>query len=91
MTQAPSPPPKKAPTVAATLAHLLRPSDARAMVQLATQATRGVARITEGVHQSVWATLGAPAGKAADQTRGITGLVYKSIHGVTQLLGAVAD
>jgi hypothetical protein len=80
-------PPKKSSSV---LKHL-RPSDVRAVVQLATQATRAVARIAEGVHQSVWNTLGAPTGKAADQTRGITGLVYKSIHGVTQLLGAGAD
>ena len=82
------PPPKK--TTASAVKHL-RPSDAWAMVQLAAQATQGVVRIAEGVHQSVWATLGAPAGKAADQTRGITGLVYKSIHGVTQLVGAGAD
>ena len=78
------------PKALSALKHL-RASDARAVVQLATQATQGVARIAEGVHQSVWNTLGAPAGKAADQTRGITGLVYKSIHGVTKLLGAGAD
>ncbi|HMS26309.1 MAG TPA: alpha/beta hydrolase [Burkholderiaceae bacterium] len=65
----------------------LRPSDARAVVQLATQATRGVTQMVEGVHQSVWATLGAPAGKTAEQTRGITGMVYQSIHAVTQLIG----
>ena len=89
MTTPSSAPPKKT-TTASALRHL-RPSDARAVVQLATQATQGVARIAEGVHQSVWATLGAPAGKTADQTRGITGLVYKSIHGVTQLLGTGAE
>jgi pimeloyl-ACP methyl ester carboxylesterase len=90
MTTPSSAPPKKTPSATSALKHL-RASDARAVVQLATQATQGVARIAEGVHQSVWATLGAPAGKAADRTRGITGLVYKSIHGVTQLLGAGAD
>ena len=37
--------------------------------------------------QSVWSTLGAPSGKDKDQTRGITGLVYKSIQSVTQLVG----
>ena len=78
------------PKALSALKHL-RASDARAVVQLAAQATQGVARIAEGVHQSVWNTLGAPAGKTADQTRGITGLVYKSIHGVTQLLGAGAE
>lgn len=69
----------------------LRASDARAVVQLATQATRGVARMAEGVHQSVWSTMGAPAGKSSDQTRGITGFVYQSIHGITQMIGTAAD
>ena len=86
----PAPKPTSARPPLQKLQHL-RPSDARAVVQLATQATRGVARIAEGVHQSVWAALGASAGKTTDQTRGITGLVYQSIHGVTQLLGAGAD
>jgi hypothetical protein len=65
----------------------LRLSDVRAIAQLATQATMGVTRIAEGVHQSVWRTLGAPGGKAPGQTRGITGLAYKSVQGVTRLLG----
>ena len=52
-------------------------SDARAIVQLAVQATKGVTRIAEGVHQSVWSTLGAPGGKMTGQTRGLTGLVYE--------------
>ena len=66
----------------------LRPADLRALAQLATQATLGVSRIVEGVHQSVWSTLGVPGGQAPGQTGGITGAVYKSIRAVTQLLGA---
>ncbi len=65
----------------------LRASDARSIALLATQATRGVAGISEGVHQAVWRTLGASANKSAGkplgQTRGITGLVYQAIRGVT--------
>jgi PGAP1-like protein len=75
-----TPPPKKLP-------RHLRASDLQGIVQLATQATAGVARMAEGVHQSVWSTLGAPGGKAAGRTRGITGLVYQSVQGVTQLVG----
>jgi pimeloyl-ACP methyl ester carboxylesterase len=64
----------------------LRPSDMRAVAQLATQATQGVARMAEGVHQSIWSTLGLPGGP--DQTtRGLTGLVYRTVNGVTQLIG----
>jgi hypothetical protein len=69
----------------------LRASDLRGIAQLATQATTGVTRIAEGVNQSVWSTLGAPGGKAPGETRGITGFVFKSVHGATQLVGKGVD
>jgi pimeloyl-ACP methyl ester carboxylesterase len=69
----------------------LQPSDLRGIAQLATEATAGVTRIAEGVHQSVWRTLGAPSGAAPDQTRGLTGLVYQSVQGVTQWVGKGVD
>ena len=65
----------------------LRASDLRGVAQLATQATVGVAHIAEGVHQSVWRTLGMPGAKAPGQARGVTGLIYQSVRSVTQLLG----
>lgn len=74
--------PRKPPL---TLGHL-QPSDLRAVAQLATQATRGVTRIVEGVHQAVWSSMGAPSGQP-EQTRGLTGFVYRAVHGVTQLVG----
>ncbi|MEO9042403.1 MAG: alpha/beta hydrolase [Rhodoferax sp.] len=61
------------------------------MAQIATQAASGVVRITEEVHQSVLRSLGAPGGRLPGQTAGITGLVYRSIQGTTQLLGKSAD
>lgn len=60
-----------------------RASDLRGVVQLATQATRGVARMAEGLHQSVWGSMGT--------TRGLTGLVYQAVQGVTQLVGSGAE
>lgn len=68
-----------------------RASDLRAVAQLATLATVGVSKITEGVHQAVWRTLGAPGGKAPDQTRGLTGFIYHSVKGITQLVGKGLD
>ena len=65
----------------------LRSTDLRGLAKLATQATVNVTKIAEGVTQSVWSTMGAPSGKLANETRGITGLVYKSIQGVAQLVG----
>lgn len=67
--------------------HHWRASDLRAVMLLATQATTAVTRMAEGVHQSVWRTLGAPSGAHPEQARGLTGLIYKSINGVTQQLG----
>lgn len=64
----------------------MRPSDLRAVTQLATEATRGVTRIAEGVHQSVWKTMGV-SGRAPEQTGGLTGFVYRTVHGVTELVG----
>jgi len=69
----------------------LRATDIRGAAQLATQATLGVTRIAEGVHQSVWNTLGAPGGKEPGQARGVTGLVYKGVRGATQWLGKGVD
>ena len=77
-------PPSKNP-----LKHL-RPGDLRGIAQLATEATTSVARIAEGVHQSVWDSLGV-AGRAPGQTGGITGFVYQAVQGVAQLLGKGAD
>src|ERR1035437_3160715 len=69
----------------------VRTSDLRGVAQLATQATLGISHIAEGVHQSVWRSLGAPAGKTAEQTRGLTGLIYQSVRAVTQLVGQGLD
>ena len=69
-------------------------TDLRGAAQLTTQATLGITRLTEGVHQSVWGTVGVPGGKphkGTASTRGITGLVYSAVRGVTQLVGKTAD
>lgn len=65
----------------------LHASDLRAIALLATDAIHAVNTMAEGVHQSVWRTLGAPSGATPETTRGLTGLIYKSIHGVTQVVG----
>ena len=69
----------------------LRATDLRAIAQLATQATAGVARIAEGVHQSVWSSMGVPGGTTPGTTRGLTVLIYQSVHGVTQWVGKGID
>ena len=68
-----------------------RPSDLQGLAQLATQATSGVARMAEGVTQSVWGTLGLPGGPREGQTRGLTGRVFRAIEGINQLAGKGAQ
>ena len=81
----PKTPAKPAPSSKSPLKHL-RPSDLRAVTQLATQATRGVATMAEGVHHAVLGTMGLAGGKAGQQTSGITGFVYRTVRGVTELV-----
>jgi pimeloyl-ACP methyl ester carboxylesterase len=76
----------KPPKAPANSINHLRPSDLRAIAQLATQATRGVTRMTEGVHHAVLRSMGAPDNQQA-QTGGIAGFVYRTVHGVTELVG----
>lgn len=65
----------------------LRASDLRGLAALATQATLGVARMAEGVHQSVRGTLGLRGGAAPGQAGGLTGFVYGGVRGVTRQVG----
>jgi pimeloyl-ACP methyl ester carboxylesterase len=69
----------------------MRASDVRGIAQLAAQATEGVTGIVEGVHQSVWDTMGFPGGAEQGRTGGITGMVYRTVRGVTQLVGRGLD
>ncbi|WP_302175123.1 triacylglycerol lipase [uncultured Hydrogenophaga sp.] len=64
----------------------LRSSDLRGSARLAIQATAGVTRIVEGVHQSVLGSMGLPGGTEPGRSRGLTGMVYQGIHGVTRLV-----
>jgi pimeloyl-ACP methyl ester carboxylesterase len=63
----------------------------RGIAKLAVQGTTGVSRVAEGVTQSVWSTLGVPGGTTPGTTRGITGLVYRSVNGAARLVGQGVD
>lgn len=69
----------------------LRLSDLQGLVRLAFDATRGVTEVVEQMHRSI-VDLAPPLGPARPgRTRGITGLVYGSVRGVTRLSAALAD
>jgi len=86
----PKPPPADAPDAGhdhpAAFEAAAHARDLRAAAKLATDATLGLAALVEAVHARV-----AGVGPGADRTRGITGLVYKSVRGVTRLVGGSVD
>ncbi len=76
-----------------------RPGDVRAAARLLTDATAGLADLVEAMHARI-ARLPGTGAIATNQddppstvhrTRGVTGLVYKSVRGTTRLVGGSID
>ncbi|HWR81211.1 MAG TPA: alpha/beta hydrolase [Pseudomonas sp.] len=66
-------------------------ADLRGVSQLIITAVTGVTDIVEDMHRNI-ATPSSLIGKApAGRTRGITGLVYRSVRGVTNGVGSLLD
>jgi hypothetical protein len=66
-------------------------SDLRGASRLAVDATLGLTHLVENLHHNILRTPW-PLGEASQQpTRGLTGLVYRSIRGVTRLVGGSLD
>lgn len=63
----------------------------RGLVQLTAGATLGLADLVEAVHARVLNGPLAAGAHGPDRTGGLTGLVYRSIRGVTRVVGAGAD
>ncbi len=66
-------------------------SDLRGFQRLANDATVGLADLVEALHHTILRTPGILGQPPAGRTRGITGLVYKSVRGVTRLVGGGVD
>jgi PGAP1-like protein len=68
-----------------------RSADLRGFGKLAFEAVVGLASLVEAMHDTI-ARAPGPLGAAPEgRTRGITGLVYGSVRGVTKLVGVVVD
>ena len=66
-------------------------TDLRGAAQLSIAAVKGVVDLVESLHGTI-ATLSPIVGATrGDRTQGITGLVYRSIRGVTKVTGAAVD
>ena len=69
----------------------VHPADLHGFSRLAVDAVAGLTDLVEAMHHNI-ASAPAPLGKApAGRSQGITGLVYRSIRGVTRLVGSGLD
>lgn len=69
----------------------IRPADLRGAARLATEATAGIADLVEAMHERIARLPGLPPPREAGRTNGITGLVYRTVRGVTRLTGGSLD
>ncbi len=69
---------------------LLQAADLRGAAQLTTDAVEGLASLVEAMHARIASLPGVPVAPD-ERTTGITGLVYKSVRGVTRIVGGSVD
>jgi hypothetical protein len=68
-----------------------RVSDARGVGMLAVEATLGVAGLVESLHHNISRAPGPLGAVERAPMRGVAGLVYRSVRGVTRVVGAGLD
>ncbi len=66
-------------------------NDLRGYGRLAVEATIGITELVENLHRNIQRAPGILAEPTQAPTKGITGLVYRSIRGVTRLVGSGID
>mgnify|MGYP001580965255 CR=1 FL=1 len=69
----------------------IRLSDIRGYSRLAVDTTIGLADLVESMHRNIARFPGVFGATKPERTTGITGLVYRSIRGVTRLVGSGID
>ncbi|MDH4059188.1 MAG: GPI inositol-deacylase [Aquincola sp.] len=65
----------------------IKNSDLRGAARLATDATAGLTSLVEAMHERIVRVPLVTSGRLDGRTGGITGLVYKTIRGVTRVVG----
>ena len=69
----------------------VRPHDIRGYSRLAIDATLGLTRLVETMHHNIARTPTPLGASTREPTKGITGLVYRTIQGTTRLVGGGID
>ena len=73
---------------------LLQAADLRGAARLTTEAVAGLASLVEAMHARIASAPRLPGFDEAERderTRGVTGLVYKTVRGATHLVGGSAE
>jgi pimeloyl-ACP methyl ester carboxylesterase len=65
----------------------VKPNDVRAAATLAVDATKGITDLVEAMHATIARPFGMSSADVPGRTRGITGFVYKTVRGVTHVVG----
>lgn len=68
-----------------------QPADLHGLSKLAIDATIGMTDLVETMHKNISRVPGILGTTSEDSTSGVTGLVYRSIRGVTRLVGSGLD
>jgi pimeloyl-ACP methyl ester carboxylesterase len=69
----------------------VHPADVRGFSRLAVDATLGLTNLVEAMHHTIARAPGMLGAPTHAPTTGITGLVYRSIRGITRLVGGGLD
>jgi pimeloyl-ACP methyl ester carboxylesterase len=72
-------------------APLLRPSDLRGVARIATDATAGLTDLVEAMHERISRIPGVSSRSPDGRAGGISGLVYKTVRGITRIVGGSLD
>lgn len=67
------------------------PADLHGLSRLAVDGVLGTTSLVEQLHYAIGRVSGPSLPSKDGRTRGITGLVYRSIHGITGLVGSTTD
>jgi pimeloyl-ACP methyl ester carboxylesterase len=80
-----------APDFPAVANSFFRFSDLRGVHRLVNDATVGLTELVEAMHQTIVRTPGILGEAPRGRTTGVTGLIYRSVRGVTRLVGGGID
>jgi len=70
---------------------LLQAADLRGAARLTTDAVAGLTSLVEAMHARIASLPGSGAPEPDERTRGLTGLVYETVRGVTRVVGGSAE